>query len=200
MAQFNLDDYVSVNTRLEKFWEKYPDGRIDTQIIKWMAGVITMKASVYKNIADEKPAATGHAYEKEGASFINKTSAVENCETSVVGRALALMGFEVKHSIASKEEVANAIHQQEQKTKQDPDAQLKKDLVKKHKGDKVKAKAEYMTIKAKEKAKPKDEIKDEPKDEPKDKPKEPDEFDKDMSNYIEEKFEMENGSVENVSV
>ena len=44
----------------------------------------------------EVPASTGYAYEKEGSSFINKTSALENCETSAVGRALAILGFEIK--------------------------------------------------------------------------------------------------------
>jgi hypothetical protein len=48
------------------------------------------------------------AYEKENSSFINKTSALENCETSAVGRALAILGFEIKKSVASYEEVANA--------------------------------------------------------------------------------------------
>lgn len=109
---FNLDDYVEVNVRVEKFWADYPKGRIDTQIIKWEGGIVGFKASVFKDIKDEKPAATGHAYEKEGSTFVNKTSYLENCETSAVGRALALMGYEIKTSIASKEEVANARHQQ----------------------------------------------------------------------------------------
>ena len=61
---------------------------------------------------DTRPA-TGHAYEKEGSSFINKTSYIENCETSAVGRALAMLGFEIKKSIASREEVENAKLQQQ---------------------------------------------------------------------------------------
>jgi len=107
-----LKDYVEVNVRVEKFWEKYPDGRIETEIISWENGVIVMKASIYKNLTDNIPSANGFAYEKEGSTFINKTSALENCETSAVGRALALMGFEIKKSIASKEEVENAKLQQ----------------------------------------------------------------------------------------
>ncbi|MTI49443.1 MAG: hypothetical protein FH761_16545 [Firmicutes bacterium] len=114
-----LNDYVEVNVRVEKFWNDYPNGRIETEIIKWEDQVITMKASVYKNVENEQPDATGHAYEKEGSSYINKTSALENCETSAVGRALALMGYEIKKSIASKEEVENAKHQQQQINKQD---------------------------------------------------------------------------------
>ena len=106
-----LKDYVEVNVRIMKFYEKYPEGRILTEIVKWEGDTIVMKATAYRDNADT-PAATGYAYEKEGSSFINKTSALENCETSAVGRCLAILGFEVKKSIASREEVANAQLQQ----------------------------------------------------------------------------------------
>lgn len=103
-----LKDYVEVNVRVEKFYTKFPNGRIITNLISWNDGVVVMKAEVYRDLTDQVPSATGHAYEKEGSSFINKTSALENCETSAVGRALALLGFEIKKPIASKEEVENA--------------------------------------------------------------------------------------------
>lgn len=106
-----LKDYVEVNARIMKFYEKYPEGRILTEIVKWENEVIVMKATAYRDNS-EVPASTGYAYEKEGSSFINKTSALENCETSAVGRALAILGFEIKKSVASKEEVANAQLQQ----------------------------------------------------------------------------------------
>ena len=106
-----LKDYVEVNVRIMKFYEKYPEGRILTEIVKWENDVIVMKATAYRDGTDV-PASTGFAYEKEGSSFINKTSALENCETSAVGRCLAILGFEVKKSIASREEVANAQLQQ----------------------------------------------------------------------------------------
>lgn len=110
-----LKDYIEVNVRIMKFYEKYPEGRILTEIVKWENEVIVMKATAYR---DEKdiPASTGYAYEKEGSSFINKTSALENCETSAVGRCLAILGFEIKKSVASKEEVANAMLNQENQT------------------------------------------------------------------------------------
>ena len=107
-----LKDYVEVNVRIMKFYEKYPNGRILTDIVSWQDGVIVMKATVYRDETDVI-AATGHAYEKEGSSFINKTSALENCETSACGRALAMLGFEIKKSVASREEVANAQLQQQ---------------------------------------------------------------------------------------
>ena len=112
MARYNLDDYVQVNKRIEKFYEKYPHGSIQTEIASLENGVVIFKAYAYRDEADVRPA-TGHAYEKEGSSFINETSYIENCETSAVGRALAMLGFEIKKSIASKEEVENAKLQQQ---------------------------------------------------------------------------------------
>jgi hypothetical protein len=113
---YDMSDYVQVNERIEKFYEKYPDGSIQTEIQSIVDGVVIIKAYAYRDREDPRPA-TGHAYEKENSSFINKTSYIENCETSAVGRALAMLGFEIKKSIASKEEVENAKLQQQQPTK-----------------------------------------------------------------------------------
>ena len=110
-GNFVLDDYVQVNERVEKFYEKYPQGSIQTEIVHLKDGMVIFKAYAYRDKEDTKPC-IGHAYEKEGSSFINKSSYIENCETSAVGRALAMMGFEIKKSIASREEVANAQLQQ----------------------------------------------------------------------------------------
>ena len=112
MASFDLNDYVQVNERIEKFYEKYPEGSIQTEIIANENGVVIFKAYAYRNQEDTKPA-TGHAMEKEGSTYINKTSHIENCETSAVGRALAMLGFEIKKSVASREEVENAKLQQD---------------------------------------------------------------------------------------
>lgn len=108
-----LKDYVEVNVRIQKFYEKFPDGSIQTEIVSWENGVIVMKAYAYRHPEDPRPA-TGHAYEKEGSTPVNRTSVLENCETSAVGRALAMLGFEIKKAVASKEEVENALRQQEQ--------------------------------------------------------------------------------------
>ena len=109
---YDVNDYVQVNERIEKFYEKYPDGSIQTEIQSIVDGVVIIKAYAYRDREDPRPA-TGHSYEKENSSFINKTSYIENCETSAVGRALAMLGFEIKKSIASKEEVENAKLQQQ---------------------------------------------------------------------------------------
>lgn len=108
-----LKDYITVNERILKFYERYPDGRIITEIKSWSEGRIVMQATIYRDHETENPLAIGHAYEQEGSTYINKTSVLENCETSAVGRALALAGFEIKKSIASKEEVEAASAKQE---------------------------------------------------------------------------------------
>lgn len=113
MANDMLKDYITVNERILKFYELYPLGRIITELISWNDGIIIMKASAFRTTEDELPSSTGHAFEKEGSTYINKTSALENCETSVVGRCLANLGLEIKRGVASREEVENAIDIQE---------------------------------------------------------------------------------------
>lgn len=107
MANFNLDDYIQVNERIENFYKKYPTGSIQTEIVSNADGNVIIKAYAYKSMEDTRPC-TGHAMEKEGSTYINKTSHVENCETSAVGRALAMMGLEIKKHVASREEIINA--------------------------------------------------------------------------------------------
>lgn len=102
-------DYVLVNERIRAFRMLYPEGTIETQILNCEDGVVTMLATVS---VDGKVLATGHAQEKEESSYINKTSFIENCETSAVGRALGMLGIGIDTSVASYEEVANAVNNQ----------------------------------------------------------------------------------------
>lgn len=107
-------EYAEVPERVKAFRKLYPEGRITTEILSIENGVCIMKATVYARNADgeEWVLATGTAYEKENGSFINKTSYIENCETSAVGRALGFIGIGSMESIASAEEVQNAIENQ----------------------------------------------------------------------------------------
>ncbi len=108
-------DYAEVNQRIKAFRMVYPEGTIETEMLSNENGTCIFKASVYsKNDIDRDLLATGTAYEKEGSTFINKTSYIENCETSAVGRALGMAGFGIDTSIASAEEVQNAMIQQDQ--------------------------------------------------------------------------------------
>lgn len=117
MEKFNTvnlkgKEYVMVNDRILAFKKLYPSWAIVTELVKLSEGICVIKATILNE--DGEPMATGHAYEKEGSSFINKTSYIENCETSAVGRALGLLGIGIETSIASAEEVANAIKQQKE--------------------------------------------------------------------------------------
>lgn len=109
-------EYAEVNQRIKAFRQLYPEGFIKTEILGNENGVVVMKAIVGWYTADgsEIVLATGTAYEKETSSYINKTSYIENCETSAVGRALGMIGFGIDTSVASAEEVENAINNQEQ--------------------------------------------------------------------------------------
>src|SRR4051812_31543735 len=119
MSRDRFEDYVTVAERIEQFYTAYPAGRILTSIIEHdrEAGFVMIRAEVYRNSEDTMPAATGHAFEVRGESYVNKTSYLENCETSSVGRALALLGFEVKRGIASREEMEKSARGAGAKTK-----------------------------------------------------------------------------------
>lgn len=106
-------DYAEVNERIKAFRQLYPEGFITTEVISNDNGVCVIKASAgHYEGSEMRTLATGTAYEKEDSSFINKTSYIENCETSAVGRALGMLGIGIDTSVASYEEVANAIEQQ----------------------------------------------------------------------------------------
>ena len=102
--------YIEVNQRIKAFRMCYPNGSISTEILSLVDGVVTMRATVCNE--EGQILGTGTAQEKETSSFINKTSYIENCETSAVGRALGMCGFGIDTSVASAEEVQNAIRNQ----------------------------------------------------------------------------------------
>ena len=107
--------YVEVNERIKAFRELCPNGSIETNIEHLENGVVVMSCT----IKDEngKVLSKAHAYEKENSTFINKTSFIENCCTSATGRALGYLGIGIDTSVASAEEVQNAIIQQNQDDK-----------------------------------------------------------------------------------
>lgn len=102
-------EYKTVALRINEFRAEHPDYRISTEIITSDESIVVMKATVTN--ADGFVIATGHAEEVRASSRINKTSALENAETSAVGRALAFYGL-AGSEIASADEVANAIQNQ----------------------------------------------------------------------------------------
>ena len=137
-------EYAEVNQRIKAFRMVYPTGYIVTNMESNDNGVCIFKAQVgyyveHNTVSEDKndkkyqdtylekiTLATGTAYEKENSTFINKTSYIENCETSAIGRALGMAGFGIDTSIASAEEVANAIENQNRKIEKTQIAKIKK--------------------------------------------------------------------------
>jgi hypothetical protein len=103
---FDLSQYETVESRLEKFIEDFPDFRIDTVMESFTNGQFIVRAALYRTFADGSPFSTGYAEEKITDRGVNSTSALENCETSAIGRALANAGYAAKGKRASQSEMA----------------------------------------------------------------------------------------------
>ena len=136
-------EYVEVNERLKFFRSNYKNWCLTSDVVELTDDRCVIKATIFDDNGNIR--ATGHAYEKEGSSFINKTSFVENCETSAWGRALANLGIGLDTSVASYEEVANAFTQQADAPKAKPKLDEDKfnnmlKAIEAGKGDAVKAK------------------------------------------------------------
>ena len=114
-TQIHGKAYAEVPQRVQAFRCLYPEGYILTELVSNENGVCVMRASVgYYREGEPVTLATGTAYEKEGSTNINRTSYIENCETSAVGRALGMLGLGSESSICSAEEVSTAIMQQKE--------------------------------------------------------------------------------------
>jgi len=105
---FSPDQYATVAERIELFYSRFPQGRINTELVSREDGEITFKALVYRSGNDNFAAATGWASEREGDSDINSVACLENTETSAVGRALANLGFTASSKRPSREEMEKA--------------------------------------------------------------------------------------------
>ena len=103
---FNLDDYETVEERLLKFWKDHPEGRIETKLIVNTPTQYIVWSAIYRDSADVQPWATGLAEETVQGRGVNATSALENCETSSLGRSLANAGYATKGKRASREEMS----------------------------------------------------------------------------------------------
>jgi hypothetical protein len=102
---FNLDDYETVEERLIKYWKDHPDGRIETELIEFSPSRFIVHARIYRTEADARYWTSGLAEETVQGRGVNATSALENCETSAIGRALANAGYATKGKRASREEM-----------------------------------------------------------------------------------------------
>ena len=118
-------DYVEVNERLKHFRQNYPGYCLRTKVLEKTADSVLIKATIYDK--DNRAIATGVAEELKDATRINKTSYVENCETSAWGRALANFGIGIDASVASYHEVINAIYTQTEMENKEEEANKKKE-------------------------------------------------------------------------
>jgi hypothetical protein len=107
---FNLDDYETVEERLIKFWKDHPEGRILSVLISGTSSQFIVRAELYKDGSDTIWT-TGLAEETVQGRGVNSTSALENCETSAIGRALANAGYATKGKRASRSEMSKVVAQ-----------------------------------------------------------------------------------------
>lgn len=106
---FNINDYETVEVRLGKFIAEYPDFRIYTELLESSPTRFIVRASIYRTELDANPWATGLAYEVVTDRGVNSTSALENAETSAIGRSLANAGYAAKGKRPSQTEMAKVI-------------------------------------------------------------------------------------------
>lgn len=114
MANFDLSQYQTVDDRLHLFWSQYPNGRIATELVHLQKNElgqlvqVIVKASVWRDINDEFPASVDFAEETLGSNPVNRTSFIENCSTSAIGRSLSTLGLSPKGSRPSQTEMLKA--------------------------------------------------------------------------------------------
>jgi hypothetical protein len=102
---FNLDDYTTVQERSNIFWERYKNGAIRTKIIEESETRIIILCELFRDSADDKPFATGHAKEVISDRGVNRDFALENCETSARGVAFKAANIGTEKNAPSREEM-----------------------------------------------------------------------------------------------
>ena len=115
---FNLADYETCEVRLDKWWKDNPDGRVATELISFQNGQYIVQAYLYRTFADSVAYSTGLAEEKITDRGVNSTSALENCETSAIARALANANYAAKGKRSSREEMTKVVKGQMATTKE----------------------------------------------------------------------------------
>ena len=111
MPQFNLNEYQTVQERIDLFWKKFPAGRFKLDIVSQSDSQVVIKASVWTNKNDKHPTTVDFAEERIGTSPVNKVSHVENCATSALGRAISALGneFSPKGKRPSRQEMEKVV-------------------------------------------------------------------------------------------
>lgn len=102
-----MADYIPVNERIAAFYEKHPEGSLQSEIVELSESRVVMRAYAYRTPTDERPGIGYSSLNIPGSTSFTRGSEIENCETSAWGRSIAALGFEVKRGIATAEEVRN---------------------------------------------------------------------------------------------
>lgn len=102
---FDLSSYETVETRLARFWEQFPEGRVETTLMNYDGESCIVRSVIWKHRDDANPTATGYAHEIHTERGVNMTSFIENCETSSLGRVLSNMGLAKQGARPSREEM-----------------------------------------------------------------------------------------------
>jgi hypothetical protein len=92
MANFNLNDYQTVQERIDLFWVRFPNGRFNTEIVSFTPEQVLVKAEVWTDWAEDAPRAVDYAEERLSQTGVNRTSFVENAITSALGRCISQLG------------------------------------------------------------------------------------------------------------
>ena len=102
---FDLSNYETVESRLARFWEQFPEGRVETTLMNYDGESCIVRSVIWKHRDDANPTATGYAHEIHTDRGVNMTSFIENCETSSLGRVLSNMGLAKQGARPSREEM-----------------------------------------------------------------------------------------------
>lgn len=106
---FNLDEYTTVRERIIEFWKRYPNGRIETEILEWSDKRFIVAARLYRDVEDTKPFSTGLAHEVITDKGVNKDFALENGATSSIGIACSNANIGIDKHKPSREEMQKVI-------------------------------------------------------------------------------------------
>ena len=106
---FNLDEYTTVRERVIEFWKRYPNGRIETEILDWSDKRFIVGARLYREATDDKPFSTGFAHEVITDRGVNKDFALENGVTSAIGVACGHANIGIDKHKPSQEEMKKVV-------------------------------------------------------------------------------------------
>lgn len=112
---FNLDEYTTVRERVIEFWKRYPNGRIETEILEWSDKRFIVAARLYREMADQKPFSTGLANEVITDRGVNKDFALENCATSAIGIACGHANIGIDKHKPSRDEMQKVVAKKAEK-------------------------------------------------------------------------------------